>query len=316
MPPEQNERHTHQPGELKRIHTYESDAEELMRNTSVSKTDIALAESEKRRRDATTQTAIQGEPAEHQSRLLRISSDLPETTRWNTRLILLIGVGALLLSGVGAGTFFILKDKTPARPREAPTVVPKSAEVALTGTESRAGAIKVVRTALDAISVPQNQLRITPLLRAGAAITTDRLFNMLEASAPPALTRTLGALPVLGVHGFKGGQPFLLFAVSSYDYAFDGMLAWEKTLLDDMGPLFGVLPREILGGRDATVEARENVIVFKDIIVRNKDARAAFAPDGRVVFLYSFLDKQTLIFATNEDTLKFLIGAAAGGRLR
>lgn len=313
MPPEQNQRHISQPGELKRIHTYESDAEELMRNTSVSKTDIALAESEKQRREVATR----GEP-ENRPHLLRISSDLPETTRWNRRLTLLIGAGALLLCGIGAGTFFLLKDRTPAKPREAPTVVLKNAEVALAGTESRAGIIRAVRTALDATSVPQNQLRITPLLRAGAAITTDGLFSMLETSASPALTRALGALPVLGVHGFRGGQPFLLFAVSSYDYAFDGMLAWEKTLLDDMGPLFGVLPREILGSssKDTTAETSESVIVFKDIIIRNKDARAAFAPDGRIVFLYSFLDKKTLIFATNKDTLKFIMGAAGGGRLK
>src|SRR3989338_5498914 len=312
MPPEQNPHSKNQSGELKRIHTFQSDVEELMQAQSVSKTDIALAESEKRRKE----DIALGAPA-NQSRLLHISSHLPETTGWNMRLALLIGAGVLLLGGIGMGASFLLRDRTPAKPREAPTMVQKSVEVTLAGTESRAGIIKAVRTALDATSVPQNQLRTTPLLRVGAALTTAGLFSMLETSAPPALTRALGAIPVLGIHGFKGGQPFLLFPVSSYDYAFDGMLAWEKTLLDDIGPLFGVLAREILrNSGDTAAEERENAIVFKDIIIRNKDARAAFAPDGRVVFLYSFLDKQTLLFATNEDTLKFLLNAAGGGKLR
>lgn len=312
MPPEQT--HSQKAsGELRRIHTFQSDVEELVRKESVSKTDIALAENERKRKEA----AAAPESVANQPRILRVSSGLPLAPRWNWKLIILVSVAALAFGGVGVGAVFLFKDRRPAKPTEAPPTVPKITAVKFTGTESRAGAIKTIRDALNAASVPQNELRTIPLMGDTSPIAVAELFNMLETSAPPALARALGPLLTLGVYGFKGGQPFLLFGVSSYDYAFNGMLLWERTLLDEMGPLFGTLPRDILkNAGDTTAEARENTIAFKDIIIRNKDARAAFSPEGIIVFAYSFLDKQTLVFATNDETLKALMSKAGGGKLR
>ena len=86
---------------------------------------------------------------------------------------------------------------------------------------------------------------------------------------------------------------------------------------DDIGPLFGVNTRELLiNVGSTTADALQNRIVFKDVVIRNKDARAAFGPQGTIVFLYSFIDKQTLVFTTHEETLKTLVGKAGGGKLR
>ena len=189
--------------------------------------------------------------------------------------------------------------------------------IVLSGGEKRAGAIKAIQQGLSALSVPQNELRRALLRRGEALITTPELFELLETGASPALIRALTKWPTLGVHGFQGGQPFLLFGVTSYDHAFAGMLAWEQRLVADIAPLFGVSIREVLANvGSTTAEALQNTIEIKDVIIRNKDGRAVFGPGGDILFVYSFVDKETLVLTTGEDTMRALISKAGGGQLK
>ncbi|MDO8594665.1 MAG: hypothetical protein Q7R93_04095 [bacterium] len=301
--------------DLRRIRTYQSDVEEMMQKEHVSKTEIALAETEKQHeQEAAPPTPA---PFVNPPKMFNLSNRLPLGPRWNGRLIALISVGGLVLAGIGVGTYFYLSGSKRPVPTPPVTEVKEVSAVALDGRESRAAAIAAIRKVIDATSVPQNELRTIPLKIGSVSLTTADLFTVLNTSEPATLTRSLAASPTLGVHGFKGGQPFLLFSVTSYDYAFDGMLKWESTLLEDIGPLFGVSQREILQKVGSTTkEALGNTIAIKDTIIRNKDARAAFDPSGAIVFLYSFIDKQTLVLTTNEETLKLLLSKAGGGRLR
>ncbi|KKW10993.1 MAG: hypothetical protein UY50_C0023G0039 [Parcubacteria group bacterium GW2011_GWA2_49_9] len=296
--------------ELPRIRTYQSDVEEMMQKQHVSKTTIALAEGERARQ--------QEEQVESSSptKIFSIGNALPIQAHWNWRLILFVVVGIGV--GIGIGAYFFFRTTPPPITAPVTQVTPKATTaIALQGKETRAGAITLLRKSIEAISVPQNELRAIPVTIGGATLTTPNLFSLLQATAPSALTRALGNTPVFGLHGFQGGQPFLLFSVSSYDNAFPAMLSFETTLLDDIGPLFGVNPRELLANvGSTTAEALQNQLIFKDVVIRNKDARAAFGPQDAIVFLYSFIDKQTLVLTTNEETLKTLIGKAGGGRLK
>ena len=314
MPPEQSPK-PDAPQALKRIRTFQSDVEELMQREQTSKADIALAQSEKRLREEAA-PAEDAPPVFKPSKVFSISNVLPLSRRWNVRLITLITAGVLVIGGIGVGAFYLLRDTKPATP--VLKAKPKQTAGIEFGTGAkRAGALSSIRKAIQALSIPQNELRPIPLRRGGTALTTGELFAVLEANAPPELERALGSSPTFGLYGFKGGQPFLLFGVTSYDRAFAGMLSWEQTLLSDIGPLFGVSSRDILKNIGSTTkEAAGDVITIKDAIIRNKDARAAFDPQGEIVFLYSFIDKQTLVFTTDEDTLKALIAKAGKGSLR
>lgn len=316
MPPEQTPQ-SKPSNELKRIRTFQGDVEEMMQRNKVSKASIALAENEKRVERETLDSPSASVITPDASKVFKISSPLALAPHWNTRLITLVVVGIVIVGGMGIGAFLFFRNNEEPTSTDQQTQIPQSAAISLAGGESRAGVLKAIVDNIAALSVPQNQLRIIPMTLGALTITTEELFLKLETSAPTPLTRALGATPTLGVHGFRGGQPFLLFSVSSYDHAFAGMLAWEKNMLRDIGPIFGVVPREILGKVSSTTsEALGNRIAIKDVILRNKDARAAFDPQGKIVFLYSFIDKQTLVVTTNEDTLKLLISKAGGGRLR
>ncbi|MEK7170331.1 MAG: hypothetical protein AAB767_03525, partial [Patescibacteria group bacterium] len=262
------------------------------------------------------QEATDGTPP--RAKIFSIGNTLPLQAGWNWRLIAFVFAVAAVVIGIGIGVYFALRTTPPPMVPPATQEKPKTtAAVALQGKETRVGAIALLRKSLETLSVPQNELRVIPVTVSESALTTQHLFTLLEASTPSALVRALGSAPVLGLHGFRGGQPFLLFNVSSYDSAFPAMLVFEATILDDVGPLFGVHTRELLANvGSTTADALQNRIVFKDVVIRNKDARAAFNPQGTIVFLYAFIDKQTLVLTTNEETLKTLIAKAGGGKLR
>lgn len=319
MPPQKPLEQDTGGNDLVRIRTFQGDVEALMRKQPTSKAEIAIAENEKRIKQEKEAERLANAPSPFvdAAKIARPPSELEFAPRWNMKLIVLVAAGVLFVAGIGTAASFFFAGKKPQVVAPPKTEVPQSAAITLEEGESRAGTAKAIWNGIKALSVPQNELRTIPLKIGTTEATTEELFLKLETSAPSSLVRALGSTPIIGVHGFRGGQPFLLFSVSSYDFAFAGMLAWEPEMLNDIGPLFGISPREIVGkASSTTAEALTNTIAVKDVIIRNKDVRATFDPQGKIIFLYSFIDKQTLVITTNEDTLKALIGKAGGGRLR
>jgi hypothetical protein len=316
MPPEQSPK-AKPLDDLKRLRTYEGDVEEMLQKQQVSKATIALAENEREIKRETVAAKPSSPLPTAPSKVFRISSGLPLRAHWNVRLISLVIFGLISIGVVGVGAFFFFKNTKPqvVAPKKE---VSETAAVKLPIGVVGARAIIAIRDSMQAISVPQNETRIVPITLGGSVIGTPQLFEMLAITPPPTLTRALGTMPIFGLHGFRGGQLFLLFDVLSYDYAFSGMLSFEGTVLESIGPLFGVNVREILKNvGSTTTQALRNRIVFKDVIIRNKDARVALDPNGVIIFLYSFINKQTLVLTTNVDTLKTLITEVDGrGRLR
>ena len=303
--------------ELKPIKTFQSDVEELLRKQQISKATIAISESEKRVRIEEQAPQNISSPSFSDSKIFKISGDIPLSSKWNIGLITLAVIGVLVIGGISAGVFFYFRGNGKQEISEPNTTIPQGVAIAIDSMESKEGAIKTIWSQVRGLSVPQNELRVIPIKLDNVAITTLELFEKIEASAPAPLERALGTMPTLGIHGFRGGKPFLLFSVSSYDHAFDGMLSWEQNLLSDIGPLFGISVRDILGkAASTTSEALQNTLAVKDVIIKNKDVRAIFDPKKEIIFLYSFIDKETLVLTTSEDTLRFLIGKAWGGRLR
>jgi hypothetical protein len=305
------------PDELRRLRTFQSDVEELLQKQRISKAAIAISESEKKAKAEEETAKAAPSPFVVPSKILSISSDIPASSGWNTRLIAFIAVSVLVLGGIGVGFFFLFKEIGRPKISEPEVSAPESAAIKLDERESREAAIQKIWSRVQTLSVPQNELRIIPITLDASPVTTAELFEKIEAEPPAPLVRALGSETTLGVHGFRGGKPFLLWSVSSFDHAFDGMLSWEPNLLGDVGPLFGISVREIAGGAGSTTgEVLQNTPVIKDVIIKNKDTRAVFDAERKIIFLYSFIDKETLIMTTSEDTLRFLMGRAGGGRLR
>ena len=125
-------------------------------------------------------------------------------------------------------------------------------------------------------------------------ISTSEFLKILESQAPGNLIRAFDPLFMFGTFGESA---FLIIKLASFENAFAGMLMWEKSLSQDIGPLF------------ATAEFLRSVppeTVFTDITDRNKDIRI-LALGGQPILLYSFLDNNTLIITDSMETLRTII---------
>lgn len=307
-----------QSGELKPIRTYERDVEEVLHGQNVSLSKIALAESVKRRRPSAPSPLAQP---------LRIV--LPQGARtgigqhrWFSSSFALFGIIAALAAGALsiAWLFFGAGGETAPAPFEPRVREEKGAPLVFT-EEQRTAFIARVRGAVAQMQVPLSELSLLPLRKKdggdAVALSFEELSAALEAGTPPALARALLPPLTAGIHGIRGNQLFFLFPVTSFDNAFESMLLWERTMIRDIGPLFGINERSVADAAATTTkEALANRLTFRDVVVKNKDLRAVFDKAGKIIFLYSFPDKQSLIITTNEETFRALLPRVSRGALR
>lgn len=178
------------------------------------------------------------------------------------------------------------------------------------------------------------------------------LLTLFAANIPVELLRTLKPEYLLGIHSYDSNQPFLLLRPDSYDVAYSGMLRWEVSMRADLAPLFNRKPPVRINPEpvqptapaapvatttasstptatstattsssvQATVPEPEPVTAiintgFVDRIIENRDVRAIVAPDGELLLLWTFIDRGTLLIATNETTLREVVARMAQAHL-
>jgi len=192
---------------------------------------------------------------------------------------------------------FVRKTSTPPIATPANRFIYSEAELVLNISEtSREDFIKTLSSALE--EVADGEVRHVVLekstLEGTELLPTSEFLNILKSRAPGNLIRAFDPLFMLGAYG---KSTFLILRLDSFENAFAGMLAWEKDLNRDIGPLL------------ATAEIARNIepgTILTDIIDRNKDARILSLYD-EVTLIYSFLDNNTLIITDNLETLRVVV---------
>lgn len=128
-------------------------------------------------------------------------------------------------------------------------------------------------------------------------VDTDEIFTDLNLSAPGSLIRSFTNSYMIGFHGTDKPHPFIIFQTKDYEYSYAGMLEWESSLASDMSALFEL----------AISGSKLDDLQWKDVIINNKDARVLFDENNKPILYYLFADKENLIIADNENTIKEII---------
>jgi hypothetical protein len=301
---------------IKNIRTYRSDVAEILARREASLASIALAEQERRAQEAPREAARRARAA---------------------RALGVFG-GALFLGLGGAALYYVFVLQPPV-PSERPKTGAQTLLVAdvTTGVDAtgadRQKLIAEVRRAALGTPLPLGAIRHLSVTEsetiAGSSniapqvvirpISTARFFELLASSAPPWLVRALAPEFMYGTHALGTPHAFLLFKTAAYESAFAGLLEWENTMLDDIGPLLLLnppqeasvpTPRPVNGAAAeatstlALKEAESPGGLFRDAIMLNKDIRVARDAAGVPILFYSFLDRGTILIAAHELTLK------------
>jgi hypothetical protein len=270
---------------LKTIHTYSSDMADAVRSNEASVIKIALAEQKRNEMEA-----------------VYVKQEGTKTSKF----FLFLG-GIILIALAIGGSYFLLQEKNASN---APVQVIANLETLISYDDQ---AFVDVTTATnignlaDAMSADigkagkQGTIKALFLTTAANGTATilplEKFLSILHASAPGSLTRSLEDTYMVGVYqGVDAPHLFLLFQTKDYNQAYAGMLAWEKTLLDD---LFGLFKIDVSGDRSELFEKP-----WKDIVIENKDARMLYDKDGAEVLYYLFINKNHFLITDNQDAIK------------
>ncbi len=301
---------------LSPLRTYERDVADMIRKQQTSVVTVKLAEKKK---EEIIRQGSASSVAEHYTRnaLLAILA------------IALIAVGIALFGFMyylRAKSAVVPQDKTPL----ASTIIPSDAErqINLTGLSYDT----LTRLFSDFVKEPHaddsiTHIRVVSQDTAGLTEATPELFFAAVAPrAPSSLTRAFGTTLFAGVYSLNTQYPFLIITVDSFNNAFAGMLAWEKNMYADLGPLFHkddadqhtsapIIINALATTTSSTTPAlpvappptivpKEN---FEDAIIKNKDARVLRDSRDRILLIYSFIDERTLLITDSEQSFDEMI---------
>jgi len=130
-------------------------------------------------------------------------------------------------------------------------------------------------------------------------INTQELFSILNSRASEELLRFLEPTFTYGYYSSSNNYPFLILKTRSFDNSFSKMLEWEKNLIEDLRPIFIEKNPSI-----NSQELRTKNLEFKDLVINNKDVRAILDKSGKIIFVYAFADKNSIVITVNKSTLQ------------
>lgn len=298
---------------LKILRTYKGDLAQMMDTRKESLVSITAAESARRSRDKNFTSVAQ--------------SDREELRKSFIKKIWIIAISAILIM-LGAGSSFYFYGKTYSGAVETKLKIPsiifaddeKEFDIANLSSGQILNEIDIIKNSADLtigrirnIFIAESFIDENGLERKKFVSSSDFL-NLINAQISTSFLRSLSPAFMVGAHIFDGNQPFLIFKTNFYENAFAGMLGWEKNIIDDLFPLFKTPTEETTSAGAVTNTSAFEPTIFSDLVIKNKDARALKSADGKIILLYSFIDKNTIVITTNENTFSEILTRFASSR--
>lgn len=276
---DENNKQLNNQNNLKTVRTYLSDMADTVRENEISVIKVALAEQNKNERE-NIYRQIEGTPI--------------KKFWWFFGGIVLIGVAIF-------GIYYLMNIKAQ---NDIPQTVAKEEALisydTTTNIEGTSGILEKVASIKNEVGGSLGSVKNISIANTvngiSEKIITSSLVSSLDLSAPASLVRSLSPSFMLGTYTGNTPHLFIIFQVKDYSYAYAGMLEWEKTLANDVMPLFGL----------DTTENKLQLANRKwiDLIIDNKDTRVILNENNKPMLYYLFSDKNTLIITDNEMAIK------------
>lgn len=311
------------------IRTFQSDVAGSVKSDNVSMIKIALAEKERREKEGSYFDVE-----------VKKKNYLPT-------LLLIVTICAVIAGALGFVYWYFNK---PPAPTLEERIAPLEPVILYSETQST---VSVTNKSTDTIllDLKKETLAKLDLGTVKRILITDTVgtstinvnaqgfFKAIRSRAPESLIRVIEPYFFIGAYSFAPHDVFIIFKINSYDTAYPAMLEWEKSLENDLGPLFidakpaastttdtskdelsdtdiATTTEELPASPTVKTTADSSGNIFKDRIVQNKDVRALVNPEGKIQFMYTFLDRKTLVIISSEKGLKEVITRMTTGRIR
>ncbi|GEM_PF-1406578 len=270
---------------IRPVRTFKEDMNAAIKGNNLSLVSIAIKEDEKRRRE---EEVVVGETK--QSHWFAIVSTL------------------LILAGLGIGgyavyvTYFTTTEETaaPTSPNYTSLVFAEKTKVVPTNTLNDTQLVSLLKNEVRNLNASLGTIEDVHFVDTKTnpeSISLQRFISILQVRLPDSLLRNVQAPFMYGVHSASENAGFLVVKPDNYDRTFAGLLEWEPTLVRDLYVILtGVTPESAL------LQAR-----FSDVLLKNVNSRVVRDANGKIVLLYAFFDKDTLLITANEATFVELL---------
>ncbi len=286
------------------IRTYKSDVEETIQTSHISSINIAMAENRK----------MMGQ------------AKLADVEKKKSRLNKNIFIISLVLIGGGLLTFLAPQlliqmnygeKKTPVEMVDSKPIMTVDVEEKMNIKDIDLGRVSTtLKERVDQSSTKLGQIKNIFLTEgegtAEKLITSSNFLTLIKANVPSGIQRTLKDPYMFGLYNYNGNQRFLILKIGEYDTTFSGMLSWETNLWQDFKELF-----ELKSDDSASFSGSFSTEIkkFQDATFNNKDCRVVKDFASNIVFLYSIIDKNTVVITTSTDTLKEIINRTSKAKV-
>lgn len=157
--------------------------------------------------------------------------------------------------------------------------------------------LSTLRESVATAPLGVTQFYPTEQTEAGERILSAReIFEPISTRIPRNLLYTLNETSMFGSVTTEENKPFIVFRSYNFDVLFAGLLSWERSMYEDLEPLFG-------GG--GTLDAPSTS--FTDAVRNNASIRILYDARGEEILLYAIVNRNTVIITNSTEALARII---------
>lgn len=269
---------------IKPIRTYRSDAEEAVEGNHTSVIDIAVAESKKKEKNP----------------MVYAQEKSPRKFLWISVVFIIIALavigGVYYFWTVGSQT---LQD-TAIQSYYSPLITVDSTKTVPLDEKNPIQSIVAALSNSSTMPVGET-VNVIPTGANGIAVATSSdFFSDIGITIPPEMGLSLDGTYTLGFVVSDPDHPFIVLGISSFENAFAGMLAWEKTMRNDFGQFITIdHPTETV------VPTSQEM--WSDTTIVNQDVREILDASSSPLLLYTFVGTTKLVITTDASIMSAIV---------
>jgi len=229
-------------------------------------------EAEKKEKEQIEVKRLETERKEKERLLLKSVRPRKKHSRLSGQVVV-FSVALILigLASVGIFTLFLKSPDVPAPP-QIPSFIFTDAQREISATDLAGDVRSQLHEEKNQVAVSSGSIEMLFFTRGtppnASLLPADEFIALLNTRVPSQLIRSLASEFTFGFHAIGTTEPFLILKTRSFNIAFAGMLEWEKSMNEDLAPLFG----PVVSVPPATFQSPQ-AFSFTDKVIRNKDVR-------------------------------------------
>ncbi len=270
----------HNKAKLSSLRSYQSDMAEFIKEKNESV--LSIAAKEKKRKDE--------QKNEEEKLIVKEKKPKPKSESFQVNFTVLLSSILLLVGGAYIGFYIYERLSLPPTPKISyeNKLLPFIHQTTLANASK-----ETIESELKKIPVESGLTEIIISDVNGKRLDRSGEFVSLVGATPPSsLLRTLRDDYAVGIISKDDKQNlFVILTSDDFGLTFSSMLEWEKTLARDFSFM-------------ANKFDNQNALVnWKDVIVKNKDARVFSDAQNNIWLAYAFLDKNTVLITDSANII-------------